>query len=264
MSARVAGKPGVTTSRIVIAVIGALFLIPLLAMLEFSLRQQGGSGYTLEHWAGIFDPANSRAYRTLGVGVLNSLLLAALTLLLLFVLFVPTIVLVHLRFPSLERVLDTLTLLSVAIPLIAMVVGLAPIYRVLGVGFGSGVWTLVFAYGVQVLPFAYRAIVSELQHMDARVRAEAARSLGAPWITVLLRVIMPGLRRGLVAASLLTLAIVFGEFTIASLLNRVNLQTALFQLSQSDAYVATAVSLLSLIMVFVVLVFAGGGSRNRS
>ncbi|UNB54440.1 ABC transporter permease subunit [Mycolicibacterium sp. YH-1] len=263
MSRPTPGKPSTRTSRIIITVIGLLFLLPLLAMLEFSLRQQGG-GYTLDHWTGIIDPENSRRYRTLFKGVLNSFLLAGLTLLLLFALFVPTIVLVHLRFPRLERPLDMLTVLPVAIPVISMVVGYAPIYRILGTVFGSGAWTLMFAYGVQVLPFAYRAIVSELNHMDAKVRAEAARSLGAGWGTVVVRVIAPGMKRSLFAASLITLAIVFGEFTLASLLNRVNLQTAVFQLSQSDAYVATAVSLLSLVAVFLILVLASGRRRGPS
>lgn len=263
MSRRGTVKPGTLTARIVITVVALLFGVPLLAMLEFSLRQQGG-GYTLEHWVAIFDPENSRRYRTLFKGVLNSFLLAGLTLLLLFVLFVPTIVLVHLRFPRLERPLDVLTLLPVAVPVISMVVGYAPIYRFLGTLFGSGAWTLMFAYGVQVLPFAYRAIVSELHHMDAKVRAEAARSLGAGWVTVVTRVIAPGMRRSLATASLITLAIVFGEFTLASLLNRVNLQTAVFQLSLSDAYVATAVSLLSLAAVFIVLMFTRGGRRGPS
>ncbi|SDL35886.1 ABC transporter permease [Microbacterium azadirachtae] len=258
---RVAGKPSPWVARIVILLVGVLFLAPLAAMLEFSFRQQGADGYTFEHWVAIFDPNNSRAHRNLFTGLINSTLLTGLVLVLVLVLFLPTIVLVHLRFPRLERPLDMLTVLPIAIPVIAMVVGFAPIYRVLGAALGSGPWTLVFAYGVQVLPFAYRAIVAELHHMDARARAEAARSLGAGWIMVLVRVITPGLRRSLLTASLLTVAIVFGEFTIAALLNRVNLQTALLQLSLSDAYVATAVSLLSLFVVFLMLVLVGRRRR---
>ena len=116
-----------------------------------------------------------------------------------------------------------------------------------------------------MLPFAYRAIVSDLQGMDARVRAEAARSLGAGWGTVLARVIAPGVRRGLLAASLLTVAIVLGEFTVSSLLNRTTLQTALLQISKSDPFVAVIVSLLSLVGAFVVLLLVSAtGSARRS
>lgn len=264
MSRHLIGRPRPWLARTVITAIGLVFLVPLLAMLEFSLRQQGVEGYTLDHWVGIFDAENSRIYRNLFTGITNSFLLAALTLGLVLFLFFPTIVLVHLRFPALERSLDVLTVLPIAIPVIAMVVGFAPIYRLLGSMVGSGVWTLAFAYGVLALPFAYRAIVSDLHHMDARVRSEAARSLGASWTTVLVRVIAPGMRRGLFAASLITVAIVFGEFTVASLLNRVNLQTALLHLSKVDPYVATAVSLLSLIGVFLLLFVVSARRRERS
>ena len=264
MSARVPGRPSKGLAITAVTVIGLVFLIPLGAMVEFTLRQTSG-GYGLEHWAALFDPEKARGYRILFQGLGNSVLLAAITLAIVLVLFFPTIVLVHLRFPKLERALDLLTVLPIAIPAIVLVVGFAPIYRGIGQLFGSGVWTLAFAYGVLVLPFAYRAIVSDLQGMDARVRAEAARSLGAGWGTVLARVIAPGVRRGLLAASLLTVAIVLGEFTVSSLLNRTTLQTALLQISKSDPFVAVIVSLLSLVGAFVVLLIVSTtGSARRS
>ncbi|WP_053385001.1 ABC transporter permease [Leucobacter celer] len=263
MSARVPGRPSKALAYAVIAVIGGLFLVPLIAMLEFTLRQTGG-GYGLEHWAALFDPEQARRYRVLFQGIGNSFVLAALTLGIVLLLFFPTIVLVHLRFPRLERGLDLLTVLPIAIPAIVLVVGFAPIYRIIGTTLGSGVWTLSLAYGVLVLPFVYRAIVADLQGMDARVRAEAGRSLGAGWGTVLVRIIAPGVRRGLLAASLLTVAIVLGEFTVSSLLNRTTLQTALLQISKSDPFVAVAVSLLSLVGAFaVLLIVSSTGSAPK-
>lgn len=265
MSARIPGRPSRGVAMLVIALIGTLFLIPLVAMLEFTLRQTSGS-YGLGHWFALFDPENARSNRVLFEGIGNSLLLALLTLALVLLLFFPTVVLVHLRFPRWERALDLLTVLPIAIPAIVLVVGFAPIYRVIGSLVGSGIWSLSLAYGVLVLPFAYRTINADLQGMDARVRAEAARSLGAGWATVLIRVIAPGVRTGLLAASLLTIAIVLGEFTVSSLLNRTTLQVALLQISKSDPFVAVAVSLLSLVGAFIVLLIVtstGGAPRRR-
>lgn len=261
MTGRVPGRPSPALARGVVIGIGVAFLVPLIAMLEFTLRQTGG-GYGLSHWAALADPEQARSYRVLWKGLRNSAVLAAITLAIVLVLFFPTIVLVHLQFPRLKRALDLLTVLPIAIPAIVLVVGFAPIYRSIGQVLGAGEWTLAFAYGVLVLPFAYRAITADLSGMDARVRAEAARSLGASWLTVLVRVIAPGVRRGLLAASLLTVAIVLGEFTVSSLLNRVTLQTALLQISQSDPFVAVAVSLLSLIGAFVLLLLVSAtGAR---
>lgn len=265
MSAGVPGRASRPAAYAIISVIGLIFLIPLVAMLEFTLRESSG-GYGLSHWTALVDPEQARSYRVLFQGLANSAVLAAVTLAIVLVLFFPTIVLVHLRFPRLQRALDLLTVLPIAIPAIVLVVGFAPIYRGIGQLIGSGVWTLAFAYGVLVLPFAYRAIVADLHGMDARVRAEAARSLGAGWGTVLVRVIAPGVRRGLLAASLLTIAIVLGEFTVSSLLNRTTLQTALLQLSKSDPFVAVIVSLLSLVGAFVVLLLVsmtGSAPRRR-
>lgn len=261
ISASVSGQPPTWLRRTILIVIGALFAVPLLAMFEFTLRQQGG-GYGFEHWTALVDPENARMYRNLTKGIGNSLLLAAITVAIVWFLFLPTIVLVHLQFPRLARAFELLTILPIAIPAIVLVVGLAPLYRVIVQLMGGHIWTLSLAYGILVLPFAYRAIVSELEGMGAKTLVEAARSLGASWLTVLWRVIVPGVRRGLTSATLITAAVVLGEFTVSSLLNRVTMQVALVEVSKSDPYAAVITSLLSLIIVFILL-FAFASIRPR-
>ena len=91
--------------------------------------------------------------------------------------------------------------------------------------------------------------------------SEAARTLGAGWGSVLLRVIMPNLRQGLLAASLISVAVVLGEFTIASLLNRQTLQTALIVVNKQDGYVAAIFTLLALALAFVLLLVIGRVGR---
>ena len=117
MTGRVPGRPSPALARGVVIGIGVVFLVPLIAMLEFTLRQTGG-GYGLDHWAALFDPEQARSYRVLGTGLRNSAVLAALTLAIVLVVFFPTIVLVHLQFPRLQRALDLLTVLPIA-PLVA-------------------------------------------------------------------------------------------------------------------------------------------------
>lgn len=264
-AATVSGRAPTWLRVTILVVICGVFVVPLIAMLEFTLR--GDAGYSLEHWTALFDPENARSYRNLWKGVTNSLLLAVITIVIVWVLFLPTIVLVHLRFPRLARAFEFLTIMPIAIPAIVLVVGLAPLYRVIVQVLGGDIWTLSLAYGILVLPFAYRAIVSELHGMDAKTLTEAARTLGASWFTVLLRIIVPGIRRGLTSATLITAAVVLGEFTVSSLLNRVTLQVALLDVSRSDPWAAVITSLCSLIVVFVLLfVFASirpRGARRR-
>jgi putative spermidine/putrescine transport system permease protein len=117
-----------------------------------------------------------------------------------------------------------------------------------------------------VPPFAYRAIQANLDGVDVRTLSEAARTLGAGWGSVLLRVLVPNLRRGILAASFIAVAVVLGEFTIASLLNRVNLQTALVVVGKNDPYTAVILSLLALLTAFLLLILIGrlGGERRRA
>ena len=122
-----------------------------------------------------------------------------------------------------------------------------------------------FIFGITVLPYAFRAIQSNLDAVPMVTPSEAAHSLGADWLTVLRLVLLPNLRRGVLAASFISVAVVLGEFTIASLLNRNNLQTALLQVSQSDPYAAVIFALLALTVVFGLLLLIGrlGAPRNR-
>ena len=114
----------------------------------------------------------------------------------------------------------------------------------------------------------YRAIQANLDAVPVVTLSEAARSLGAGWGSVLWRVLLPNLRRGILAAAFITLAVVLGEFTIASLLNRRTLQTALVQLGQSDPWVTAILSVASLAFAFILLLVIGrisaAGNRRES
>mgnify|MGYP002553721880 CR=1 FL=1 len=52
----------------------------------------------------------------------------------------------------------------------------------------------------------------------------------------------------------LPIAVVLGEYTVASLLGRMNLQVALYQLGQSNSQISTAMSLLALLFGVILLV----------
>jgi putative spermidine/putrescine transport system permease protein len=251
------GGAGTVARRTALVVVGALFAVPIAAMVAFSLRSADGTGHDLNHWLAIVDPENERMYRNLVEGVTNSLLLAVVSALLVLVLLVPAMVLVHLRYPRLVRPLEFVCLVPITVPAIVLVVGLAPVYSVVSRVAGSGAWTLALAYGVTVLPYAYRAVQSDLAATDLRTLTEAARTLGSSWPRTMALVVVPSLRRGLLAAAFITVAVVLGEFTIASLLNRVNLQTALVQVSRSDPYAAVILALISLAFAFVLLLVIG-------
>lgn len=259
--------PGPVTRTIIWTIFGLFFLIPLFSMVEFTLRTAKPGVYNIDRWVLVFSGETTR-YDRIYQGLGNSLVLAVVTVAIVLLVLLPTMILVELRIPRLRRALELVCLLPIVIPAIVMVVGLAPTYAAVTDLFGSGTWTLAFAYGILVLPYAYRAIQSNIAAIDVVTLSEAGRSLGAGWLSVLLRILVPNLRRGILAASVLSVAVVLGEFTIASLLSRVNLQTSLLLVSQSDPFVAVIFALLALVFAFLLLFLVDrlvtAGRRRRT
>lgn len=71
----------------------------------------------------------------------------------------------------------------------------------------------------------------------------------------------PNLRPGLLAASLISVAVVLGEFTIASILNRQVLQTGLVVVNKIDAYASAMFTLMALAFAFLLLLIIGRAGR---
>ena len=123
------------------------------------------------------------------------------------------------------------------------------------------------AYVILVLPYAYRSLDAGLRSIDVKTLAEASRSLGAGWGTVMVRIVLPNLRTAVLSASFLSVALVLGEFTIANLFSRKNLQVAMYELGKSDAQISIAVGLAALVFGFLVLFamsFVGGPRGTTS
>jgi putative spermidine/putrescine transport system permease protein len=253
------------TTRVVVLSIAALFLgLPLFALGAFTVRGGLKGGVTLSHWHDLFRGELGASAGPLWTGLQNSLLLSVVTVVVMLALLVPTMILVRLHMPRLEKALEFVCLLPLTIPAVALVVGLAPVFSVVARIFGSGSWTLAFAYVIVTLPYSYRAIQANLVAVDVVTLAEAARSLGASWTATMRDVLLPNLRRGMLAASFISIAVVLGEFTIASLLSRTNLQTSLVLVSKNDPYVSNIVVLLSLLFALVLLFALGRvGTQSR-
>ena len=78
--------------------------------------------------------------------------------------------------------------------------------------------------------------------------------MGAGWFTILWRIILPNLRVALLSGAFLTLAIVLGEFTIASFLARPAFGPYLSLLGNYKAYEPAAVSLISFGLTWLAMI----------
>lgn len=256
--------PSTATRWIISLVVGALFLVPLVSTFIYTVRDSRTGIFSWDRWAAVFSPENAAMMKPLWTALGNSLLLAVLTVAIVLLVVAPTMILVNLRFVRLKPLFEFVALLPISIPAIVLVVGLAPMYLPIARTLGTGAWTLSFAYGIIVLPFAFRALQASIDAVDMKTLSEAARTLGASWPSVVWRVLAPNLRPGLLSASLISVAVVLGEFTIASLLNRQVLQTALVVVSKSDAYAPAIFTLLALAFCFLLLLTIGLLSRRRT
>ena len=248
---------------VIFIVVGGYLLLPLFAMLEFSTRQTPTAmawKRTALGWKGI------AANPSVMSAIVLSLELAALTVAVMLFLLAPTMVWVHLRVPKMRRIVEFISLLPLTIPAIVIVVGLAPVYRQLMPVIGQSPLVLTFIYVILVLPYAYRSIDASLRSIDIETLAQAARGLGASWLQVFLRVVVPSIRAGLLSAAVLSIALVLGEFTISSLLVYDTLQVIVNQVGQDNAQVAVAVSLAALLFGFVLLFIVStvGAGRRRA
>lgn len=238
----------------------AYFFLPLIGTLLFSLRAKPfGSAYDDM----IKDP---QVWKTLGY----SFLIGVITIIVSIVLLVPTAFWVRLRLPRLRPYVEAITLLPFVVPPIILVFGLISTYsrapfRLTGSNFGSDV-LLVCAYVVLSFPYMYRAIDAGLRTLDIRSLTEASQSLGAGWFTILWRVILPNLRVSILSGAFLTLAIVVGEFTIATFLARPMFATYLQLISGNLAYQPAAVALISFAMTWGamgIIALIGRGSQSK-
>jgi putative spermidine/putrescine transport system permease protein len=245
------------TRVFLLLIFAAFFVIPLYAMADFSTRGAQGAPRTGEAWTALVqDPMLSAA-------VVTSLLLAALTVAGMLVLLVPTMIWVRLRVPAAKRLVEFLCLLPLTIPALVIVVGMRNVYAWVNYLVSDSVLTLTFVYVVLVLPYAYRSIDSAMSSINVVTLAEAARSLGAGWPTVIVRIIVPNIWSGILSAAFISVALVLGEYTIASLSHYDNLQVVIALLGKSAAQTSVAASLASLVFAFILLMLLSFLGRSR-
>jgi putative spermidine/putrescine transport system permease protein len=243
---------------VVFTVFGVFILLPLLALFRYSLEGKTLGTWSLAAWKQIV------SYPGLASGVELTLELAVITSVVMILLLLPTMIWIKLRVQWMSRLFEFLCLLPLTIPAIALVVGLAPVYNRIQ-HYSLSALQLFWVYVILALPYAYRALSSGLDTIDALTLAEAARSLGASWLTVMFRVIAPNMWQAILNALLLTSALVLGEFTIAYLLLFSTLQPTLYSISRNtpNAGVVFSTSMASLLFAFVLLTILSYAGRQR-
>jgi putative spermidine/putrescine transport system permease protein len=225
-------------------ILGCLyFLLPLVGMAEFSLKMRRGV-YSFDAYRKVFE--DPTFWATFGY----SLTLAAATIVVGVFLVVPTAYWVRLKLPQARPFVEFVTLLPLVIPAIVLVFGYIRLYNtsswlpLTGSALGTD-FLLTMGYTTLALPYMYRSVDTGLRTIDVATLTEAAQSLGAGWITILGRVILPNVMVAVLSGAFLTLAIVLGEFTMAALLNRPAFGPFMQLLGANRAYEPPALAVIA-------------------
>jgi putative spermidine/putrescine transport system permease protein len=205
--------------------------------------------YSLDSYAVVLgDPRFQQTF-------MYSVLMALATIAVGVLLVVPTAYWVRLKLPRWRPFMEFITLLPLVIPPIVIVFGYIRLYNtsswlpLTGSATGTNV-LLMFGYVVLALPYMYRAVDTGLRAIDVRTLTEAAQSLGAGWMTILLRVILPNVAVAVLSGAFLTFAIVIGEFVMAALLSRPAFGPYMQLLGANRAYEPAALAVIAFLITW--------------
>jgi putative spermidine/putrescine transport system permease protein len=242
-------RNGTRVGAWVAMIVGALyFLLPLAATFEFSLKMRRDS-YSFDAYRVVLGDPAFRA--TFGY----SAMMALLTIVVGILLVVPTAYWIQLKLPRLRGLVEFITLLPLVIPAIVIVFGYLKL-------FNSSSWLpltaherstdflLMASYVTLSLPYLYRSVDTGLRAVDVRGLTEAAQSLGAGWGSILLGVILPNVKAAVLSGAFLTFAVVIGEFTMASLLNRPAFGPYLQLIGANRAYEPSALAIIAFLVTW--------------
>ena len=247
-------------------IVGALyFVVPLIATFEFSLRLRRGE-YSFEAYRIVLGDPQFQATFT------YSTVLALATIVVGVLLVVPTAYWIQLRLPRLRPIVEFITLLPLVIPAIVIVFGYLRIYNSsslipMTASERATDLLLTFSYVTLALPYMYRAVDTGLRAIDVRTLTEAAESLGASWPAILFRVIFPNVRVAILSGAFLTFAIVIGEFTMASLLDRPAFGPYLQLIGANRAYEPSALAIIAFVVTWAcmgLINLFGGGKTTKA
>lgn len=249
------------------AVLGMLyFFVPLYGTLDFSLRMVKGQITLQAYEIVLSDPQFLESFQ-------YSAVMGLITVTISVLLFLPTIYWVHLKLPKARPIIEIITILPFIIPAIVYVFGLIrtfskPPLQLTLTSFKTDL-LITAGYVVISMPYMYRAIDVGMRTIDVRGLTEAAQSLGANWLQVLINVILPNLRIAILSGALICFATVIGELILGDFLVRPALGPYLVQVGRDKAYEPAALGIISYALTWaclglIQLVSRGGSSQQLS
>ncbi|MFE5878273.1 ABC transporter permease [Rhodococcus sp. NPDC056506] len=165
----------------------------------------------------------------------------------------------------LRRITDAVFHLPIAVPSVAIGLGLLITFNERPLLLGGTKWIVILAHTVLVLAFAFSSVSAALERLDPAYR-QAAESLGAGPVRVLTRVTLPLLLPALGAAAGLSIALSMGELGATVMVYPATWKTlpvSIFGLTDRGQVFLAAANTTLLLAVTLVALMVVGRIRRR-
>lgn len=248
---------------VVYSIVG-IMMIPILATFIYSISSRWGAtilpdGFTLDWYINLLtDPRFLQAFG-------RSLFICVAALSLSVVLVLPAIFVVFYYFPKLDKVMNILILLPFAVPPVVSSVGLLQLYADSEISLIGTPWILIGTYFTIALPFMYRAIANSFEAINLHDLMDAAHLLGASTTKAFLLIILPNLKKGLMASLFLSFSFLLGEFVFANILvgtRYETLQIYLYNMRQTSGHFTSALVMTYFLFIFLLTWLASRFSQG--
>lgn len=253
-----------TWHKTVVYSIVGIMLIPIIATFIYSISSRWGAtilpdGLTFDWYIKLLtDPRFIESFgRSLFIG--NSSLLLSVVLIL------PAIFVVFYYFPKLDKLMNLLILLPFAVPPVVSSVGLLQLYADSEIALVGTPWILIGTYFTIALPFMYRAIANSFDAINLHDLMDAAHLLGASTTKAFLLIVLPNIKKGLMASLFLSFSFLLGEFVFANILvgtRYETLQIYLYNMRQTSGHFTSALVMTYFLFIFLLTLLASRFSQG--
>ncbi|HUF97635.1 MAG TPA: ABC transporter permease [Ilumatobacter sp.] len=198
--------------RVHLALTYAFLYLPILVLVGLSFNRSGlattWGGFSTKWYGELRHNADIRE------GLRNTLIVAVGTTVLATIL--GTLLAVGIQRHVRNPVIEAVFVAPAVMPDIVLAVGLLLLYTL--VDFTLGLTSVLLSHTLFCMAFVTAVVRTRLQHVDSSLE-EAARDLGDTAVGVFVRITLPGLAPGIVAAALLSFTLSLDEFVIAFFTN---------------------------------------------
>lgn len=242
-----------TYHKAVVYTIVGVMLLPILATLIYSLSSRWGAtilpdGLTLDWYMRLL--TDERFLAAFG----RSLMICLAALALSVGLILPAMFVVFYYFPKLDKLMNVLILLPFAVPPVVSSVGLLQLYADSTIPLVGTPWILIGTYFTIALPFMYRAIANSFAAINLHDLMDAAHLLGASTRQAFFLIVIPNLKKGLLASLFLSFSFLLGEFVFANILVGTRFETLqiyLYNMRQTSGHFTSALVMTYFLFIFL-------------